>query len=79
MSAQPEDVLLLTAWEYRLTDDLLAALEGADARGLVPSVAALRARCTQADARRLLEWLVAHRLAHSTGNGRLTRYYAGRG
>lgn len=69
----------LTAWERRQVDDLAAALEDADARGLVPSTAARRARITLDDARRLLPWMAEHHLAHTTGRGSRTHYYPGRG
>lgn len=72
-------LLALTDWEYRQVEDLTAALDAADARGLVPSIAARRARITLDDARRLLPWMAAHGLAHTTGRGNRTHYYPGRG
>lgn len=80
MADETIDALLaLTDWEYRQVEDLTAALDGADARGLVPSIAARRARVTLEDARRLLAWMAEHQLAHTTGRGSRTHYYPGRG
>lgn len=76
---QVDAVLGLTGWEYRQVEDLTSALEAADVRGLVPSIASRRARITLEDARRLLPWMAEHGLAHTTGRGHRTHYYPGRG
>lgn len=76
---QVDPLLELTRWEQRQVEDLAAALEEADARGLVPSIAARRARINLEDAYRLLPWMAEHQLAHTTGRGHRTHYYPGRG
>lgn len=69
----------LTDNEYRHMLDLAAVLEEADARGIVPSIAARRARIPLEDARHLLGWMADHQLAHTAGHGHRTHYYPGRG
>lgn len=66
-----------TTWD--LMDRLEAAVDAGDARGVTPSMAARKAHTDTVSARRLLEWMAAHRYVHTTGNGAWTRYYPGRG
>lgn len=69
----------LTDEHYELADRLELALEAADARGLTPSVSARKAGTDTLTARHVLDWMVEHKYAHTTGNGAWTRYHAGRG
>lgn len=61
-----------------LADRIEPALENADRDGLTPSAAARRVGVPTGEARAALAWMVAHRFAHTTGNGAWARYHAGR-
>lgn len=61
-------------WEIadRLIED---GLRTADRRGLSPSAAARKAKCSTSDAHRILKALVKARMALTSGNGAWTHYH----
>jgi hypothetical protein len=64
--------------EYDIADRIEAALEAADSKGLTPSVAARKAKTDTRTAGRILDYLVDHAYAHTSGNGAWKHYHAGR-
>lgn len=64
--------------EYEIADRIEDALKAADGNGLTPSTAARKAKTDLHTARRVLDYLVDHAYAHTSGNGAWTHYHAGR-
>jgi hypothetical protein len=69
----------LTDEQYQLADRLELALEAAPPAGLTPSAAARKVGTDTVSARHVLDYLVRHRYAHTSGNGAWTHYHHGRG
>jgi hypothetical protein len=69
----------LSDTEFDTIDRIEDLLEAAGPSGLTPSLVGRNAGISTDDARRLLQWMVAGRYAHTSGNGAWTRYHAGRG
>jgi response regulator of citrate/malate metabolism len=63
--------------DFEIADRIEAALDTAGPEGLTPSRAARKAKTDTVTARRVLEYLVDHAYAHTTGNGCWAHYHAG--